>query len=499
MIAIPEFSALRISQDTKQTTKRQIDSLDHLLVVAPKSFDAALFSRLPLRNQLIQLHTRARKTDDFIIGSRVQNARATGLTLSLIDCTSAFARLTWARKTLARCVGDDAGTLGLLVVGLPESERMSTMVALVSAAEALAFQLPRFKSKRPRARERLRALKILGLTERLDLEETSAIAVGNNLARWLTTMPPNMLPAAEFRKAVFSVAEANGFEHEFIGEIELAKRNAGAFLAVSQGNADREAGIVHLRYVPKSSPTRSLALVGKGILFDTGGNNLKHFKAMLNMHMDMQGSAVALGTMVALARMQAPFAIDAWLAVTENRISATAYKSQDVVTASNGKTIQVIHTDAEGRMVLADTLAFAAAAAPDLIIDYATLTGACVTALTSRYSGVFTNRDAFHAPLIDAGRQSGERVWPFPMDDDLEEPLHSDIADIKQCAVEGAGDHIIAARFLSNFVPANVPWVHLDLSAAQNKGGLAHIPSEFTGFGVRLTVELLKNPAVGLR
>jgi leucyl aminopeptidase len=232
-------------------------------------------------------------------------------------------------------------------------------------------------------------------------------------------------------------------------------------------------------------------LIGKGIVFDTGGNNLKPFRGMLDMHMDMQGSAVALGLMITLSALKVPYAIDTWLAITENRISARAYKSQDVVTASNGTTIQVIHTDAEGRMVLADTLALAAASEPDLMIDYATLTGTCVSALTSRYSGVFTNRPQMHDALITAGRESGERVWPFPLDEDFDDSLRSSVADIKQCAEDGAGDHIMAARFLSRFVPKNIPWLHVDLSAAQHKGGLGHVPTEFTGFGIRFTHALL--------
>jgi leucyl aminopeptidase len=213
---------------------------------------------------------------------------------------------------------------------------------------------------------------------------------------------------------------------------------------------------------------------------------------MLDMHMDMQGSAVALGTAIALAQLKVPFAFDAWMAITENRLSAKAYKSQDVIHASNGTTIQVIHTDAEGRMVLADTLALAAREKPKLIIDYATLTGSCIAALTDRYSGVFSNREGADAVLLEAGRNSGERVWPFPMDDDFEESLKSETADIKQCAADGYGDHILAARFLMRFVPKAIAWVHVDLSAGQRKGGLAHIPTEITGFGVRYTLELLR-------
>jgi leucyl aminopeptidase len=219
--------------------------------------------------------------------------------------------------------------------------------------------------------------------------------------------------------------------------------------------------------------------------------NLKPHRSMLDMHTDMAGSAVALATLVALAELRAPFSADAWLAISENHIGPQAYRPQEVVRAANGVTIQVIHTDAEGRMVLADTLALAARTRPRLMIDFATLTGACVYALTERMSGVFTNRAALTAALLEAGRASGERVWNFPFEADFDAELDSKVADIVQCAVEGKGDHILATRFLSRFVPADIPWAHVDLSAATRSGGLAHVPTDVTGFGVRWALELL--------
>jgi leucyl aminopeptidase len=235
-----------------------------------------------------------------------------------------------------------------------------------------------------------------------------------------------------------------------------------------------------------------VSLVGKGICFDTGGTNLKAHKSMLDMHTDMEGSAVAVGSLYALHRVRSPAAVDCWLAITENRIGPLAYKPQDVVRAQNGTTIQVIHTDAEGRMVLADTLCLAARANPGAIIDYATLTGACVYALTERYSGAFTNRPEGRDRIEAAGAASGERVWCFPMDKDFDSDLESSVADILQCSSDSKGDHILAARFLSRFVPKTIPWLHLDLAAGTRHGGLAHIATEITGFGVRYTLELLR-------
>ena len=320
-----------------------------------------------------------------------------------------------------------------------------------------------------------------------------AQALGNNIARWFTALPPNELDAKNYRRFIKALVARHGIRMTMLGESKLAELGANAFLAVSQGNAKRDAGIIQLRYRPRGINDADLVLVGKGILFDTGGTNLKPFKSMLDMHMDMEGSAVALGTLIALATLEVPYGVDAWLPITENRLSATAYKSQDVIRAANGTTIQIIHTDAEGRMVLADTLALAARENPKLLIDYATLTGTCVSALTELYSGVFTNRLKANPMLYEAGALSGERVWPFPMDEDFDEMLRSEVADIKQCSEAGYGDHILAARFLSKFVPEEIPWIHIDLSAGQHKGGLAHIPSEITGFGVKLTLELMRN------
>jgi leucyl aminopeptidase len=305
-------------------------------------------------------------------------------------------------------------------------------------------------------------------------------------------MPSNQLDAHGFRDVIKQLTEREGWNMRFLDESALRQKRAGAFLAVSQGNATRDAGIVHLRYRPtKATAKPRLGLVGKGICFDTGGNNLKPFKSMLDMHGDMQGGAVALGTLLALTRIGFTQPVDCWLAITENRIGPTAYKSRDVVTASNGVTIEVIHTDAEGRMVLADTLALACATAPGCIIDYATLTGACVAALTTRYSGVFSNRPSLYPLLTAAGVSSGERVWGFPMYADFNEALESQSADIAQCSTDNAGDHILAARFLQRFVDASVPWIHMDLAASAHKGGLGLVPTHFTGFGVRYTLSLL--------
>jgi leucyl aminopeptidase len=491
MVELPNYSALRIAQDSRTLTRARIDALDHVVVVLPERAPRSVFRTLPISDQLKRLHARIARDETARITTRLNNKKTTGLTLAVVAPASRFETLTWARKIIGECTKDKPARLGLLAAGFDDAVRDNLLTALVSAAEAAAFRLPAFKSGTHR-RGGLRQLRLLAPEPRVPLEQTQAAAFGNNLARWFTALPPNYLTATDYRRAVEMLAREHALQSEFIGERRLARLRAGAFLAVAQGNAARDAGIIHLKYRPGRERRPELSLVGKGILFDTGGTNLKPFKGMLDMHTDMEGSAVALGTLLALVKLKVPYAVDAWLAVSENRLSPSAYKSQDVVTAANGTTIQVIHTDAEGRMVLADTLALAAGDEPGLMIDYATLTGSCIAALTERYSGIFTNRTDAHSRLIQAGRDSGERVWPFPLDKDFDEELESRVADIKQCSADGSGDHILAARFLRRFVPDTVPWIHVDLSAGQHKGGLADIPTPITGFGVRFTLELLE-------
>jgi leucyl aminopeptidase len=490
MLELPDFAPLRVTQTSRAITSAALDSLDHVLVVTAKSGGNRELAKLPQGEHLAALHAQARKRGDDSVTTRAVGARTTGITIAAFAPGATFAALTWARKILAECLREKPRTLGVAFAGLAADDVRAAAGALAAAAAAAAFDLPTFKTSAPSG-TRLRLLRFFGSQARLAVETTLAQALGNNVARWLTALPPNVLTARTYRAAVEKIAAERSLRCRFIDEQELRKLSAGAFLAVTQGNPERDAGILRVSYRPKRAAGRGIALVGKGILFDTGGINLKPFKGMLAMHTDMQGSAVALGALLALAELEAPFAVDAWLAITENRIGPTAYKSQDVVYAANGTSIQVIHTDAEGRMVLADTLALAARERPAIMIDYATLTGSCVAALTERYSGVFSNRTAANSLLMEAGATSGERVWPFPMDDDFDEPLKSDIADIKQCSVETEGDHILAARFLSRFVPDDVPWIHVDLSSGEHKGGLAHVPTEITGFGVRLTIELL--------
>ncbi len=482
---------LRVLQSTGKPTLAGFDKIDQLLIVLPERVPAAAWKSLPQGEKLKGLLRRAKKNAVPAVATRLHNKRLTSVALGKVKADDeTIERLSFARKMLAQVSNEKPGVIGILVTGFDADDEKQIVADLVAAALAAAHVLPTFKSKPPPAP--IRSLHIMGLTHKLDLQRVVAEADGNNLARSLTSMPSNKLDATEYCVLLQALAKECGWQYKRYGVAELEKMGAGAFLAVAQGNDDDSAAMVRLRYRPgKKSQAPDLSLVGKGIIFDTGGTNLKPFNSMLDMHIDMGGSAVAVGTLLAIARMDLPLAVDCWLAITENRTGPRAYKSQDVVKAANGKTIQTIHTDAEGRMALADALHFACADKPRVLIDYATLTGACMNAVTTRYSGVFTNRPDLHPVLKRCGRASGERVWPFPVDKEFLAELASETADIKQCSPAGGGDHILAATFLNEFVDRKIPWIHIDLSACSRKGGLAHVPTQITGFGVRYTLNLL--------
>jgi len=491
-----QLDIAKITQDDRTLSTKDADSGSHLICLLAASFDMA---RLPHGSMLKQRMKAARHklAADSPFHTILPNTQGTRISLLVIDpAQSAFELLTQARKTIAHQRNPAPTMLGLACFGLDAKQAERACEALIAAALAADFTMPDFKSKREPA-VRLKQIRIYGYKSAHGYARTQAEARGNNLARFLTALPPNELTPGSYRQRVVKLARTYDWKTDFLDSKKLKARGAGAFLAVAQGSPEPDAGILHLRYVPKKKSNQgSLALVGKGICFDTGGTNLKPARHMHGMHEDMEGSAVALGTLLALTELKVDFPVDCWLALAQNHIGPKAYKQNDVVTAANGTTIEIMHTDAEGRMVLADTLTFASRAKPRLIMDYATLTGACVGALSTRMSGAVTNRMGLVPTVIEAGWESGERVWPFPLEKDYDKVLKSGIADVKQCTLDSDADHIIAASFLRKFIEGDMPWVHIDLSAGNHKGGLAHIPTDITGFGVRFSLNLLLNQKV---
>ncbi len=494
MELLPAQRDTRILQRRSAVTERALGAHDAAIIACPQENTETALRELPFASLWQQLYREAKRAGSVrMLTARPAGSAAPVVLFFTAQNASAFDRLSAAARAWKELKAPPNARVLLAAHRIDAANSGALLEAMLAAGLAATAPMPTFKSKKVE-RPRLASITLMRDGASIDVDRTVAIDRGNHLARWLTTLPPNILDTLNYRRALQHLARQHGFGFKFFDEAALRRAGAGAFLAVTRANEHRGAGIVRLRY---RSPARrklgKVALVGKGICFDTGGINLKTHKGMYQMHEDMQGSAVAAGSLLALSELRVPYDIDCWLAITENQIGARAYRPQEVVRAANGVTIQVAHSDAEGRMALADTLALAAREQPDCIIDYATLTGACVNALTERFSGAFTNRPELHTLLEQTGRDSGERVWPFPMDEDFDSDLDSPIADILQCTPDSKGDHILAARFLNRFVPEDIPWLHLDLSASNRSGGLAHIPTEFTGFGVRYTAHLLKD------
>ncbi|PLW81262.1 peptidase M17 [Kineobactrum sediminis] len=412
-------------------------------------------------------------------------------TVYVPDQLPTFKALTLARKAIGPLMAERPVAVNIISL-LVDDECGSAMAeALLAALHAGLFHLPRISDK-PSEPNDLRDINFFGNFEKARFGYAEATAEGNNLARWLTHLPGNYLTPGIYRDFAESLACKEEWRAQFYDRDKLEELGAGAFLSVVEASPIRDAGILHLEYRPPGAEGKPLALVGKGICFDTGGSNLKVSGSMLGMHGDMQGSAVALGTFLALTRLEFDQPVDCWLALAENHIGSRAVKCNDVITALDGTTIELINTDAEGRMVLLDTLALVSRGKPRAIVDYATLTGAVGAALGQRMAGAITNRRKWIEPIIQAGEQCGERIWPFPYEDDYDEDLESNVADTLQCRKTGQGDHIYAARLLGRFVDDDIGWVHVDMaSSGTHPGGLAHIPTDLQGFGVRFGVHWL--------
>ena len=462
----------------------------HLLVLMPKS--KTLPRNVPHRDLLSAvLKRRGMKLGEFAeMPIAANHPDGSLIAWAMLDFSKTnFAVQTQVRKAMQLLLGEQPASVTIVVQGDVAQRRKAAEVA-VYAAWVNGAPLPLHKKKADQ-RKPLQKIALYGFADTKSFAALKAQAEGNLLCRTLTVQPPNELTPGLYRKRVKELAKQNGWQLKEFDLKALRKIGAGAFVAVAQGSDPEDAAIVHLSYKhPKAKHT--VALVGKGICFDTGGHNLKPARHMHGMHEDMNGSAVALGILLAATQQKLPVNIDCWLAIAQNHISPKAYKQNDIVKALNGTTIEIMHTDAEGRMVLADTLTLASREKPNLLIDFATLTGSMAVALGARYSGVLGNRDTLLQQAVQAGQQSGERLCAFPMDEDYEPALDSKVADIKQCTLDGEADHILAARFLKRFVENDVPWLHVDLSASRCEGGLGSVASDVTGFGVGWGLRMLQ-------
>lgn len=318
-----------------------------------------------------------------------------------------------------------------------------------------------------------------------------------NIARDLQNEPGNNLTPELFSKRVVSEVKPYGIKAKVFGESEIQKRKMGGLIAIGQGSNNKPRFII-LEYKPaiktKKSKTKTIALVGKGITFDTGGISLKPAKNMGEMKADMSGAAVVVGTLIAAAKNKLLVHLYGIIPSAENMVSGDAIRPGDIIKISNGKTVEIEDTDAEGRVVLADALHYASQLKPNQIIDLATLTGACVVALGEFVAGVFTKNDVMAENLYKSGITTYDRVWRLPMWDDFNEFIKSDVADVANLGSTRWAGAITAAKFLEHFVDKNIPWTHLDIAGpSMNNNSRSYTKKYMTGFGVRLLFDYLSN------
>ena len=324
-----------------------------------------------------------------------------------------------------------------------------------------------------------------------------AIAAAVSLARDLVNTAPSDLFPATLADEAERVAAASGLQAEVLDEKALQENGYGGIVGVGQGSVNPPR-LVRLEYAPPRAD-KTVVFVGKGITFDSGGLSLKPPKSMETMKSDMGGAAAIIGAMQAIAVLAPAVRVIGYLAIAENMPSGSAQRPSDVLTIYGGKTVEVLNTDAEGRLVLADALARSAEDAPDVVVDVATLTGAQVVALGTRVSAVMANDDALREAVVAAADRAGEAMWPMPLPAELRKGLDSGVADLANVAPDRNGGMLVAGLFLREFVPEGVRWAHLDIAGPSFNDGPPHgyTPKGGTGAATRALVQIAVDAAEG--
>ena len=334
---------------------------------------------------------------------------------------------------------------------------------------------------------------MLGGPDSRVIERALATAEATVLARDLTNEPPDVLYPETLADRAREVADVGGLEMEVLDEKQLAERGFGGIITVGKGS-DKPPRLIVLHYKPANAKGK-LGLVGKGITFDSGGYSIKPSGSMETMKTDMGGAAAVIGAMSVLGRLKPPIEVIGVVAAAENLVSGRAVKPGDVIHHYGGGTSEVLNTDAEGRLVLADALAYACEQGVDAVVNVATLTGGIVVALGPKASGLFSNDDDLSAEVAAAAKRAGERVWPMPLYDDYRSDIDSEVADIKNTGSRW-GSAIKAGLFLRDFVADGVPWAHLDIAGpARIESGYDEVPKGGSGVATRTLIAWIEGRA----
>jgi leucyl aminopeptidase len=407
-----------------------------------------------------------------------------------------------AIRHAASAAARKAGGVGARKLGLrlPELEGLEPGAIAQAVAEGVqlgCFQFDRYltdPSKTPRSK--LNRVEVFSDAEarviREALRRGDHVAGAANFARSLVNEPAGEITPMRMAAIARDESKKVGLECKVLRLPELRRRGMGGMIGVGQGSA-HEPCLIHLRYKPSGKARKKVALIGKGITFDSGGLSLKPPAGMESMKADKAGSVVVLAVLRALPELGLPVQVDGIMAMAENMPSGTAQKPGDVLRMMSGKTVEVTNTDAEGRLVLADALAYAAELGPDQMIDLATLTGAVVVALGPLAAGVMGNREELTDAILEAARGAGEKMWPLPLYPEYREMLESPIADMKNTGLRWGGA-LTAGLFLEAFVDKGMPWAHLDIAGpAFLEKDHAYLRRGATGVGVRTILRHLES------
>jgi leucyl aminopeptidase len=424
---------------------------------------------------------------------------ATGPRLVLLIGLGAVSDRTGALRRAAAIAARQANKLGipeLTWFGGELSEREVEAVTLGLAAGAWDYTETRTQPPEKERRAPLASVTIAAddsAAARRGLANGLALAEGHSLARRLAMMPGNLCTPDYLAETAGEIAGRHEMEVTVWGRTEMQEEGMGSFLAVAQGTP-QDPKLIVLKYTGAKNGSAPIALVGKGLCFDSGGISIKPPQNMELMKFDMCGAAGVLGAMEVIGRMKLEVNVVGVIGATTNMPSGTAFKPGDVVRSHLGKYIEVVNTDAEGRMVLADLLSYVRRFNPAVTLDAATLTGAVVIALGHTATGVFSSDDALATEVIDAGRRAGEPGWPLPLWDEYKELIKSDVADMKNAGGRAAGS-TSAALFLKEFT-GDMPWIHLDIAGtAYSETDLVALPKGPTGVPVGTFVEFVRGRA----
>ncbi|AOW23609.1 leucyl aminopeptidase [Sphingomonas melonis TY] len=382
-----------------------------------------------------------------------------------------------------------------LVADLSDADVTPQAAARFAAAAAQrAWRYDHYRTKlTDKQKVSLTTLTIAGAPDGTDAAWAAqdAVTQGLELTRNLVAAPPNILYPETFVEQVRESVEGLGLEIIVLGEDEMREHGMGALLGVSQGSV-RDARILALKWNGAGEGDPTLALVGKGVTFDTGGISLKPGAGMEDMKWDMGGAGAVAGTMKALAARKAKVNVVGVMGLVENMPDGNAQRPGDVVTSMSGQTIEILNTDAEGRLVLCDAITWTQQTfRPKTIIDLATLTGAMIVSLGNEYGGLFSNDDGLADKLLAAGTATGDKLWRFPLSDTYNKLIDSPIADMKNVGPRGAGS-ITAAQFIQRFVDEGVQWAHLDIAGmVWSDKAAATYDKGATGYGVKLLDRLV--------